>query len=54
MKKKERMVTVPRGMVTVPEGDPVRVRLEWRTGLVKLKLQHKEEDCNGTKEKESE
>jgi hypothetical protein len=54
VKKEDRTVTVPRGIVTVPEGDPVRVRLEWRTGLVKLKLQRQEEDEDGTKEKEGE
>lgn len=52
-RKKVREVTIPRGMVTVPEDDPVRVRLEWRTGLVKLKLQLEEED-NGEEEGQEE
>jgi len=50
MYEKNRTVIIPRGMVTVPDGDPVRVRLEWRTGLVRLKLQRQEEEGNGTKE----
>lgn len=51
MKRKNRTVKIPRGLVTVPEDDPVRVRLEWRMGLVKYALQCKEKK-SGSKEKE--
>jgi len=50
-KRKNCMVIIPRGMVVMPEEDPIRVRLEWRMGLVKLRLQSKKEDCNGSKKK---
>jgi hypothetical protein len=50
--EEERTVIIPRGMVIVSEDDPVRVRLEWRTGLVRLKLQRQEEEGHGTKKEE--
>ena len=50
MNRELKIVTIPRGVVTVPDGDPARVKLNWRVGLVRLMLQHKEEERDGEKE----
>lgn len=47
----ERMITIPNGMVVVPEDDERRVKLDIKLAETKVIMQY-EEEGNGTKEKE--